>query len=248
MRKRPVGIAMCGRSLFSKGFFGAVIVAGCGHVSGLFARHRWPLALMKSACQIPIVSGARGDAGATCLVIGIGTGFNSALVLEEPEGRRVPPSESGHANMMVRSAADQAFFDFMVAEQGFAAIEDALSGRGLENIYRWLAQDGDGKPAMTAAEITRGADETAQAAMRHFVANLGNTVGNLALIQLPFGSIYMVGGVARAMTPYLKPFGFREHFIDKGRFGEFMERFSVHVIDDDWAALIGCAQHLASRS
>ena len=45
---------MCGRFLFSKGFFDAVIVAGCGHVFGLFARHRWPLALMKSACQVPI--------------------------------------------------------------------------------------------------------------------------------------------------------------------------------------------------
>jgi len=31
-----IGIAMCGRFLFSKVFFDAMIVAGCGHVSGLF--------------------------------------------------------------------------------------------------------------------------------------------------------------------------------------------------------------------
>jgi len=31
-----------------------VIVAGCGHVSGLCARCLWPLALMKSACRVPI--------------------------------------------------------------------------------------------------------------------------------------------------------------------------------------------------
>jgi len=48
------GIAMCGRFLFSKVFFDVVIIAGCGHVSGLYAQHRWPLALMKSACQVPI--------------------------------------------------------------------------------------------------------------------------------------------------------------------------------------------------
>ncbi len=29
---------MCGRFLFCKVFFDAVIIAGCGHVSGLFLR------------------------------------------------------------------------------------------------------------------------------------------------------------------------------------------------------------------
>ncbi len=33
-----IGIAMCGRFLFCKVFFDAVIIAGCGHVSGLFLR------------------------------------------------------------------------------------------------------------------------------------------------------------------------------------------------------------------
>jgi len=48
---------MCGRFLFSKGFFDAVIVAGCGHVSGLFARHRWPLALPFGTLRCNALSG-----------------------------------------------------------------------------------------------------------------------------------------------------------------------------------------------
>ena len=36
------------------------------------------------------------------------------------------------------------------------------------------------------------------------------------------------------------------HFRDKGRFAEFMENFSVTVVEDDFAALTGCAAHLAS--
>jgi hypothetical protein len=31
-------------------------LVGCGHVSGLFARHGWPLALMLCADQVPIES------------------------------------------------------------------------------------------------------------------------------------------------------------------------------------------------
>lgn len=34
--------------------------AGCGHLSGLFGRGTWPLALMKSANQIPIKQSSRG--------------------------------------------------------------------------------------------------------------------------------------------------------------------------------------------
>ena len=67
-----------------------------------------------------------------------------------------------------------------------------------------------------------------------------------ALIHLPFGGLYLIGGVARAMTPYMQEFGLTEAFRDKGRFGEFMHSFSLHVVEDDFAALTGCAAYLAN--
>lgn len=39
--------------------------------------------------------------------------------------------------------------------------------------------------------------------------------------------------------------GFAEAFLDKGRFKPFMEQFPVHLVQDDYAALRGCAAHLA---
>jgi glucokinase len=53
-----------------------------------------------------------------------------------------------------------------------------------------------------------------------------------------------VGGVARAMAPYLTQFGFEAAFRDKGRFAGFMANFAVSVVEDDYAALIGSASHL----
>jgi glucokinase len=73
---------------------------------------------------------------------------------------------------------------------------------------------------------------------------LGTVVGNLSLIHLPFGGVWLIGGVARAFTPYMERFGFAEAFRDKGRFEAFMRDFSVSVIEDDYAALTGCAHHL----
>lgn len=74
-----------------------------------------------------------------------------------------------------------------------------------------------------------------------FCVLLGTVAGNLAPIHLPFGSIYLVGGVACAFSPLLADFSFLEAFRDKGRFAGFMFNFSVSVIDDDYAALTGAA-------
>ena len=77
-----------------------------------------------------------------------------------------------------------------------------------------------------------------------FVKLLGTVAGNLALIHLPFGGVYLVGGVARAITPYLERFGFEAAFSDKGRFAGFMRNFSIWVVEDDYAALSGSLAYL----
>jgi glucokinase len=77
---------------------------------------------------------------------------------------------------------------------------------------------------------------------------LGVVSGDLALTTLPFGGVWLVGGLARAFAPYLQDFGFVEAFRDKGRFSGFMEQFGLGVVEDDNAALTGCASHLARMS
>lgn len=58
--------------------------------------------------------------------------------------------------------------------------------------------------------------------------------------------IYLAGGVAWAFAPNLGRFGFGESFCAKGRFSDFVAQFPVSVIEDDYAALIGCAAHMAA--
>lgn len=182
------------------------------------------------------------------LVIGVGTGFNCAPVYEMGDRRLVSPSEAGHANMPIRTEDDLALLRFVETAHGFPAVEDVLSGRGLERIYAWLGHR-DGTPAERSAAEIMGACETgddprAAEAARTFVRILGTVAGNLALIHLPFGGVFLVGGVARAFTPHYESFGFRAAFTDKGRFAGFMQNFAVNVVEDDFAALSGCAAHL----
>jgi glucokinase len=182
-------------------------------------------------------------------VIGVGTGFNCAPVFETAAGRFVAPSESGHQNLPARTDADLRLCAHVSTAHGFPAVEDVLSGRGLERIYAWLGQEEDDPREARAADImaalAAGTDPRALRTAEVFARLLGTVAGNLALIQLPFGGVYLSGGVARAFGPWLARFGFVEAFRDKGRFAGFMGNFGVGVIEDDFAALIGAAAHLA---
>ncbi|SDZ46552.1 glucokinase [Jannaschia faecimaris] len=184
--------------------------------------------------------------GAARLVIGVGTGFNAAPVHETPCGRYVPPSESGHANLPIRTEAEMRLCNFVSTAHGFPAVEDVLSGRGLEQVYRWLSSEGGTPADLLAAEIMGqiDTDPRARAAVQQFIRILGTVAGNLSLIHLPFGGVYLVGGVARAMGPHLDPMGFDQAFRDKGRFAGFMGNFPVYLVNDDFAALAGGAAHL----
>jgi glucokinase len=195
-----------------------------------------------------LVEGPEAGPHAAKLVIGAGTGFNAAPVFDTETGRYVPPSEAGHANMPIRTEEELRLCAFVETAHGFPAIEDVLSGRGLERIYSWLATE-DGEPTeMKSTEIMSaaadGSDPRARKAIAVYVRILGTVAGNLALVYLPFGGIYLIGGMARAMTPYYAEFGFADALRDKGRFSGFMRNFPVHLIEDDFAALNGLAAHL----
>lgn len=193
-----------------------------------------------------LVDGRPAAPEATKLVIGVGTGFNVAAVYYASGGVFVSPAEAGHASLPARDTAEADFIDWLEKAHGFAAVEDMLSGRGFERIYRHIA--GEERPAADImARVEDGYDPHAQEAARRFVDMLGAVAGDLALIHLPFGGIYFVGGVARAFTPYFERLGFETGFRDKGRFGDFMGNFPVWVVEDDYAALTGCAAELHAR-
>lgn len=198
-----------------------------------------------------IIPGPEGDASAAKLVVGVGTGFNAAPVYDTASGRLVTPSESGHANLPIRNELELRLCQHVSTAHGFPAVEDVLSGRGIERVYAFLGHEADDPAEKSAADIMaacgNNSDPRATKAAEIFTRILGTVCGNLSLIQLPFGGVYLAGGVARAFAPHLQTLGFADAFRDKGRFAGFMGNFAVNVIEDDYAALIGCASHLEQQ-
>lgn len=201
------------------------------------------LLLVRAAAQAP--------EGAAKLVVNLGTGFNASPVFMTPSGPYVATSESGHATMPVRTEQDLALCAFVERRHGFAGIDDILSGRGLEHVYAFLSHQAGANRLVDSATIIRGctdrSDPVAVEAVAYFIRLTALVMGNLALVQLPFGGIYLVGGLSSAIAPFLEAAGFDQAFRDKGRFAGFMDSFSIHVVQDDYAALRGMAAYLSNR-
>jgi glucokinase len=186
--------------------------------------------------------------GDTKLVIGLGTGVNAALVYPGPHGRVVPPSESGHIHLPLKGAEDYRLADWLIARRGIASVEDVLAGSGLERLYAYHAEQAGthgGKEAGAIMQAMAEGDPLAQAVGRHYVRLLAQTAASLALAMLPYAGIYLIGGVSRAFAPWLGRFGFDTAFTDMGRMSEIMQTFPVALVEDDFAALSGCAGYLA---
>jgi glucokinase len=193
-----------------------------------------------------VLPGAASARSGPKLVIGVGTGFNAAVVHRHAGGVLVVASECGHTSLPLRNEPDLQLARHIEAVHGFAGVEDVLSGRGLERLYGWHSKSPNPQSASAImALIAAREDPDATATAQDFVTFLGRVAGDLALHHLAYGGIYLMGGVARAFAPHLIPFGFDQSFRDKGRFSAFLDDFSVQIIEDDYAALEGCARHLA---
>jgi len=183
----------------------------------------------------------------TKLIVGVGTGFNTATVQETDSGQIILPSESGHMALNANTPPARALIKHLEKEIGFVTCEDVLSGRGIENVYQWLTVGVKSPPNLLAPEILNAADkgsEKAKETIGVICKILGATAGDLALTHLPFSGIFLVGSVARALAPHLTENGFSECFHSKGRFSDFMKYFFVSVVNDDFAGLKGCAVFL----
>ena len=79
-----------------------------------------------------------------------------------------------------------------------------------------------------------------------FCSVLGAVAGNLALAILATGGVYVAGGIAPRLIPYLQNGLFREAFDSKGRLHTLVERFPAFVVTHPQVGLVGAAAAAAA--
>ncbi len=205
--------------------------------------HALPALTGEQLC--PVLPGLAPVKGARRLVVGLGTGVNAVVVHDLGRRALVPPSEAGHVDLPQRDDEARALARHLVSVSGWASVEEALAGRGLSALDSFVG--GGGRTSQEVIAALEAGEEAAQAVGRLYAQILGQYLANLALLHMPLGGVYLIGGLARAMAPHLPRLGLAEALRAQCRVPDLADRIAVWLIDEDFAALNGCAAFIARR-
>lgn len=203
---------------------------------------------MKDADLLPIQTGTPGTPRQ--LVIAVGTGLGVACFEGRHSGVEVFASEGGHTDFAPANERQFRLLEHLRTRYGHVSQERVLSGNGLAELYRFVCLEAGTAPEQAihqsddpAAAINHhaqsGPGTMAAAAIELFSELLGQFAGNAALYSAAFGGVYICGGVATRLHPYLTGNTFRQAFQERGRMRPLMARIPVWTIASTEVGLDG---------
>ena len=192
------------------------------------------------------IGGGAAHEGASRVVLGPGTGLGVAGLVRARKMWIPVAGEGGHVDLGPRSDRDRAIWPHLQTIEGRVSGEQVLCGRGLVNLYQAIAAvDGAEAPHTTPAEITEAAvnhkDPLSIEAVDLFATYLGRLAGDLALIFMARGGVFIAGGIFQRIIPILKADQLRAAFEDKAPHTELMRDIPLYVVTEPLAALAGLA-------
>lgn len=199
--------------------------------------------------------------GTTAGLVAAGTGLGMAILTRLGGRALVLPTEGGHQGFAPRTPLEDDLLAYLrLRFPGHVSVERVVSGAGVEAIYQFLLDSGrETEPPWLGERLTRSADRSeaisemalageaaiCEATMETFARCYGAAAGDFALAALTLRGVYLGGGIAPAIVPFLRDRGFLEAFGAKGRLRGLLEEVPVLVIRDPRAPLYGAARWAA---
>ncbi|CEJ44387.1 glucokinase [Umezakia ovalisporum] len=205
-------------------------------------------------------------------IIGAGTGLGQGFLIKQGNYYQVFPSEGGHADFAPRSELEFQILKYLLDKHNIqrVSVERVVSGQGIVAIYQFLRDRKLSSESPEIAQIVRtweqeagqqektvdpgaaigkaaleGSDRLSLQTLELFVDIYGAEAGNLALKLLPYGGLYIAGGIAPKILPLIQKGTFLLNFSQKGRMRPLMEDIPVHIILNQQVGLIGAALRAA---
>jgi len=188
-------------------------------------------------------------------IIGAGTGLGTGYLIWNKPHYTILSSEGGHVDFAPTTANQIELLQFLLTRYQHVSYERVLSGQGLINIYEFMKlknhrisvtelesamQKGDAAATISNYALVHNHPIAHQALMM-FVEIYGAKVGNLALSTLPFGGLYIAGGIAPKIATLLTTDHFLQPLQQKGRMQTLVNDIPIKLILNTKIGLIGAA-------
>ena len=194
------------------------------------------------------IGSATGDMIASRVVLGPGTGLGVGGLVHAQHTWIPVPGEGGHIDLGPRSKRDYELFPHIETIEGRVSAEQILCGRGLVNLYNAICVVDGIQPTMKdPADITShalaGSDKAAVETVSLFATYLGRVAGDMAMVFMARGGVYLSGGISQKILPALKKPEFRAAFEDKAPHSALLRTIPTYVVTHPLAALAGLSSY-----
>lgn len=192
--------------------------------------------------------------------LGAGTGLGVGFMIHKGNDIMVYPTEGGHVDFAPTDDIQLELLKYLRKKYHRVSFERVLSGLGLVNIYHFVRGNKifgevenpelrfliDSKQQIDiAATIAKFAIEKKDIlsirSLEIFINVYGAAAGNLALTTLPYGGLYLVGGIAPRLLPQIQNGKFMERYLDKGRMSDLIKDIPLHIVTNTNIGLQGAA-------
>lgn len=193
---------------------------------------------------------AKPQAHSPKLYVAAGTGLGESILFWNGVRYQVSPCEAGLTDFAPRNSEEITILKFLQQHMPLVCTEELVSGRGFRAIHEALFPEAhhsffNDAAADSAANITQQAFAKSCTACERTL-NLwteiyGSEAGNMALRTLPFGGVYIGGGIALKILPKLKDGTFVRAFCDKTKLSAELAQIPIYIVLNHDAPVLGAA-------
>lgn len=192
---------------------------------------------------------ANRSARSAMAVLCPGTGMGIAGLKPKNKGWQPIAGEGGHTSLSPFTDRELAVWQSLRTRHGRVSVERVLSGPGIADLYRALASlEGQASKTVGPEEVVRMAlsaeNPLAVETIEIFCDWLGDVAGDVALMYLALGGVYLAGDILLSILEILKNSRFRERFENKGRGTDVVAQIPTFMVTNKYPALLGCARLL----
>lgn len=194
------------------------------------------------------IGGGVQDSAAHRVVVGPGTGLGVAGLVHAANTWIPVAGEGGHVDIGPQTMRDLDIFPHLQKIDGRVSGEQILCGRGLVNLYNAVAKASKSDKTVTSPEqvtalAEAGDDLVATETIALFSEYLGRVAGDLALVFMARGGIYLSGGITQKIRAVFDEERFRAAFENKAPHSAIMAEIPTYSILRDDAPMEGLAAY-----
>lgn len=211
-----------------------------------FESNAYALPHLSEADRVCLHAGRAGQDGALA-TIGPGTGLGGAVLERTATGQALARAcEPGHMGLTPGSELELEIFQLLLPGHGNIYAELLVSGPGLLRLYHSLATiRGEAatlaEPAAITTRALAGEDPLCVLALETFCALLGSVCGDFILANGSYGGLYLAGGIAPRIIPFLQASALHQRMCSKGAMHDHLDAIPVYAITAAHPGLIGAA-------